>query len=65
MKVIGMISGTSYDGIDVACCEFTQSDDELTLKQHGFISVEYYSASTQQTFIGIRLRQSSVVFSLT
>ena len=41
MKVIGMISGTSYDGIDVACCEFTQSGDELSLKQHGFISLEY------------------------
>lgn len=41
MKVIGMISGTSYDGIDVSCCEFTQREDEIELKQHGFISIPY------------------------
>lgn len=41
MKVIGMISGTSYDGIDVACCEFSQSDGAIELKQHGFISIPY------------------------
>lgn len=41
MKIIGMISGTSYDGIDVACCEFEQVGDEIKVKQHGFISVEY------------------------
>lgn len=41
MKVIGMISGTSYDGIDVACCEFTQRNDVIELVQHGFISIPY------------------------
>ena len=41
MKVIGMISGTSYDGIDVACCEFTQEDDEIQVKQFGFDSIPY------------------------
>ena len=41
MKVMGMISGTSYDGIDVACCEFNQREDEIELKQYGFISIPY------------------------
>lgn len=41
MKIIGMISGTSFDGIDVACCEFTQDGDVIDLKQIGFSSFEY------------------------
>ncbi len=36
-----MISGTSYDGIDVACCEFSQVDDVIEVVQHGFFSLEY------------------------
>ena len=41
MKVIGMISGTSYDGMDIACCEFEQVGDTIEIKQIGFSSVEY------------------------
>ena len=36
-----MISGTSFDGIDVACCEFIQEGEVISVKQYGFISVEY------------------------
>lgn len=41
MKIIGMISGTSYDGIDVACCDFEQIADVIQVKEVGFTSIEY------------------------
>lgn len=41
MKIIGMISGTSYDGIDVALCDFAESNGEITLKVLDFKSVPY------------------------
>ena len=41
MKILGMISGTSFDGIDVACIEIEQQGDLLEVKQAGFSSVEY------------------------
>ncbi len=44
MKVIGMISGTSYDGIDVALCDFQESNREITLKVLDFKSVPYSEA---------------------
>jgi anhydro-N-acetylmuramic acid kinase len=43
MKIIGMISGTSYDGMDISCCEFEQVGDTIEIKQIGFESVEYTS----------------------
>lgn len=43
MKIIGMISGTSFDGIDVACCEFSQEGEVIEVKQIGFSSFEYPS----------------------
>lgn len=44
MKIIGMISGTSYDGMDISCCEFNQVGDTIEIKQIGFESVEYTQA---------------------
>lgn len=44
MKVIGMISGTSYDGIDVALCEFQEINRDITLHVLDFKSVPYSEA---------------------
>jgi anhydro-N-acetylmuramic acid kinase len=41
MKIIGMISGTSYDGIDVALCDFQESNREITVQVLDFKSVPY------------------------
>jgi anhydro-N-acetylmuramic acid kinase len=41
VKVLGMISGTSFDGIDVACAEIARSGDELVLTPLGSKSFEY------------------------
>ncbi|MBI3428563.1 MAG: anhydro-N-acetylmuramic acid kinase, partial [Actinobacteria bacterium] len=41
MKIIGIISGTSFDGIDVACCEFTEVNDVLEIKEISFSSFKY------------------------
>jgi len=41
MKIVGMISGTSYDGIDVALCDFSESGGEIAIKVLDFKSVEY------------------------
>jgi anhydro-N-acetylmuramic acid kinase len=41
LKILGMMSGTSFDGIDSALCEFTWVDDEVYIKLLNFESVEY------------------------
>jgi len=41
VKIIGMISGTSYDGIDVALCDFQESNREITLEVIDFRSIPY------------------------
>jgi anhydro-N-acetylmuramic acid kinase len=41
MKVIGMISGTSFDGIDAGCFDITVTDGVMSAKLIGFESYEY------------------------
>lgn len=41
MKIIGMISGTSYDGIDTACCDFSLENKKLTITVLAFESYPY------------------------
>jgi anhydro-N-acetylmuramic acid kinase len=41
VKIIGMISGTSFDGIDVALCDFEENTSEITLKILDFKSFPY------------------------
>ena len=48
MKIIGMISGTSFDGIDVACCEILYNDEVLTAKVVAFESFQYSDGAYQQ-----------------
>lgn len=43
MKVMGMISGTSYDGIDVAVVDFHDHGELLTAEVSSFASVPYPS----------------------
>jgi len=41
MRVVGLISGTSVDGIDVALAELTASGNEVVLVPLGHSSVPY------------------------
>ena len=41
MKIVGMISGTSFDGIDVALCDFQEKDGIISLKILDFKSFAY------------------------
>ena len=41
MKVIGMISGTSFDGIDAGCYEISVTDGVMSAELIGFESYEY------------------------
>ncbi|MEV7341295.1 anhydro-N-acetylmuramic acid kinase [Streptomyces sp. NPDC093544] len=41
MRVIGLMSGTSYDAIDAAAAELTLDEDSLVLRPLGFVSEPY------------------------
>ncbi|MFD4529359.1 anhydro-N-acetylmuramic acid kinase [Streptomyces sp. NPDC058470] len=41
MRVIGLMSGTSYDAIDAAAAELTLDEDGLVLRPLGFVSEPY------------------------
>ncbi|MFG3704898.1 anhydro-N-acetylmuramic acid kinase [Micromonospora sp. NPDC047670] len=44
MKIVGLMSGTSYDGVDVAAAEFTTEGDTLWLRPLGHRGLDYDDA---------------------
>lgn len=44
MRVIGLMSGTSYDAIDAAAAELTLEGEDLTLRPLGMVSEAYDGA---------------------
>ena len=41
MRVVGLISGTSFDAIDVAAADLELADDVVRLRPRGSLSVPY------------------------
>ncbi len=64
-RVIGLISGTSADGIDVALVEFPTPDSELQLRVESFLSVPYSSQTRERVMAAadnkLSLRDTAVL----
>ncbi|MGW3897013.1 anhydro-N-acetylmuramic acid kinase [Micromonospora profundi] len=48
MKIVGLMSGTSYDGVDVVAAEFTTEGDTLWLRPLGHRGLDYDEALRAQ-----------------
>ena len=40
-KAIGLMSGTSLDGVDIACCEFEQRDNQWSFEIRNAVTIAY------------------------
>jgi len=47
-RVIGMMSGTSLDGVDLACCHFFKNESGWKFEIMEAITVEYSSEWTER-----------------
>jgi anhydro-N-acetylmuramic acid kinase len=47
-KIIGLMSGTSFDGLDIALCEFTGSGPDTSLRLEHFVTKPYTPAFKEE-----------------
>jgi anhydro-N-acetylmuramic acid kinase len=61
MKILGMMSGTSFDGIDSAVCDFNIVDDEIQIQLLHFESSNY-SDETRKRIVDAMPPLSTTMF---